>query len=185
MSKLKLVIYHPFILLSSLLLFSCSGSLSGANKKTWKSPQHQLEVTYAHPWEVIHSVSSPKETIFGLIDNSDGKSYVIKIAQDVSQELLSDQDYISSIQGQMLSQDSHNRLILTGETPFHGQTYNHLVFIMHTKKWGVMAQHAFTLRSEGLAYSAQISYPVQSDVEAMNWPEALKELNDQILILGK
>jgi len=46
-------------------------------------------------------VDSKEKTVFGLIDKKEGKSLILKIAEDVSQDILSDSLYYSVTKDQM------------------------------------------------------------------------------------
>lgn len=180
------------ILLFALLLIvaSCSNmdkldhkdKVSSSSQK-WKSNFHSFKAEYDSPWELIPSLSTKEKTVFGLIDKSDGKSYIVKITNDVSKDVLSDADYYEASKELMLNANNQNTLVDERDVKFHDEYFHRQVFVMHTDKWGVLLQHAFTRRTGELAYSVQISYPLkEGDSEKLELPKLITELDQNIRI---
>lgn len=172
-------------LLLPIFILSCSHQINSDNS-TWKSEHHPLEIQFSTPWELIASVSSEKKTVCGLIDKTDGKSVAIKISNDVSQELLSNADYYASTTEQMLAANVKNERVDEREVQFHGETYYRQIFIMHTDKWGVLQQHAYTRRDGEHCYSVQFSFPIQDhSPKDFVLPKSILDLDKNIRINNK
>ena len=107
----------------------------------------------------------------------------MKITNDVSKDLLSDADYYKASKELMLNANNQNTLVDELDVKFHGEYFHRQVFVMHTDKWGVLIQHAFTRRTGQLAYSVQISFPSnKGDSEKLDLPKLLTELDQNIRI---
>lgn len=184
--------YH--LIATVLLLVACQSKTqhSEENTKTdtieptWSSKHRELEVTYSEPWSKIASLDLRKKTLFGLIDNTDGKSYLIKITPDVSQEELSDEQYYSAFTELTLAKNEQNVLLEENDTIFHGQHFHQFIFVLHTEKWGVLKEHALIRRADGVMSGFQLAYPIKAeDSKTATMPEQLVELDKNILYESK
>ena len=180
---------HLLILI--LFLSSCSGKAQDSkeintpkdtNQNSWSSKHHKLEVIYAEPWTKIAALDISKKTLFGLIDKADGKSYIIKITEDVSKDNLSDKEYYEATTEQMLAANEKNLLLEENDTVFHGLNFHQLVFAMYTEKWGVLKQHVLIRRENGVMAGFQLSYPVTAETaETANMATEMIALDKNIL----
>lgn len=138
---------------------SCSGQ--GQKRPTrWESTIRDLSFEYSAQWSILPTLDTKEKTITGVIDYSDGKSYVIQITPDASIEKLSDELYFESIKKTMLEANSENELMEENDTTFHGMKAHSQVFLMYTKKWGFMKQVSYVIRTGVEFVSVQILFPV-------------------------
>lgn len=132
---------------------------------TWQSKTRDLHFQYSTPWTLV-SVSDDSTTLFvGLIDPRDGKSYIIQIFDDLPQEKLSNELYLTDTRNKMLKPNPKNKVIVEDTTPFHGQIAYRQVFLMYTDKWGLLRQISHVIRTGKELITIQISYPTTESAE--------------------
>lgn len=98
----------------SLLLLSLTSCIGAPPDKPvkWESDYHNLEVEYGTPWGRIKpSIDTKNKTLFVLIDKRNGSSYIVKIANDVSFNELSNEAYYQAFSDEMLAENEKNRLL--------------------------------------------------------------------------
>ena len=165
-------------LLLAFLIMTTSSCGQSSDSSTWKSSHRLLSFAYKDPWKRLPTLDTEKETLTGVIDYSDGKSYVIKIGHDVSKEKLPDNTYYANVKETMLAPNAANRLLFEGDTVFHSQQSHRLDFLMNTDKWGWMRQVSIIRRDGKEFFSVQISYPIRQE-------EIYKEIPDEIIEFDK
>lgn len=129
----------------------------------WKSQKNNLQLNFTNKWELIHPIlDTDKKTLVGVKDNNDNSSFIIKITEDVSKELLSDDNYLDIVQEQMLSTNSENKLLIRDKIVFNKTEFNRMIFFMKTK-FGKVIHTVYTHRNGDKIIGIQFSYP-----EALN-----------------
>ncbi len=175
-----------FIFLTSLtLLISCNGQ-DTIKANIIQCTEHDIVINYQNPWTKLPGLDSKKQSLAGVIDYSNGTSYFIKVTQDVSKEKISDEDYFAYTRDMMLKENSKNKLLEEKEIEFHGEKYFRQIFLMYTKRWGLLKHYYSGRRSGDYYYGIQISFPVteENSIDA-RLPEAIVLLDKNVLIDGK
>ena len=125
----------------------------------WKSDKTNLELNYNKSWQlIVPYLDTDTKTHVGLIDKSDHASFIVTISGDVSQEVLSDDDYLSAVKEQMISANTRNRLLKQDKIGFKGKKYHRLIFYMQTK-FGEMYSTTYIHRDGTQTTGIQFNYP--------------------------
>jgi hypothetical protein len=185
----KYLLVSDFYCIAFVIAFTLAGCTDDQNakpngKSTWKSTHHPIDVTFSEPWSLVPAhIDTQEKVLVGFIDSRDGKSYVIKLADDALAEDLGDEDYIAAIKNQMLSANSKNRFIDQKKELFHGREFHRLQFTMHTPKWGTLRQIAYFSRLDGKFVSVQLSFPYEDQsVAEIQIPDAISVLDRGVRI---
>lgn len=165
----------------TFLFFSCSAQKTDSLKnepalQIWKSKFYNVSLSYDSTWSKMPVLDSKEKILFGLIDKNDGKSLLLKIAEDVPQKTLSDSLYFSATKEQMLNANSRNKFLGESDTVLDGKKFHVLMFEMQTSKWGVLKQYGFIYRDGINMISIQLSYPISY----VNMPETQLFLLSQL-----
>lgn len=164
MKTLQILFFFLIITISSCSQESSDNSNS---YNIWESNFHDFYIEYNSSWSIIEPTLDTKEKLlFAIIDNSDGKSYVVKIAPDLHQNMLSNKNYYQSTKEQMLAANPKNKLIQESEKYLHGKEFHEQTYLMYTKKWGLLKQHALIHRTGKKMFSIQYCYPIKSESDA-------------------
>ena len=175
------------LLFSFIGHFGCySDDPRGGKTNEWRSKFYPIRVTIADHWKVIQpSKDSADGVTVGFIDDSDGCSMVIKVTQDVSKDLLSDETYFSAVRDQMVNHSPENELLDELETQFKNATYYRMRFAMWNKQFeGLFCQSLYVRRTGELSITCQVNHPIQSKTE-LNLPAKLKELLRELKLFDK
>ena len=89
------------LLVSLFFALTCCAQL-GNKPANWKSVYREITFDYSDPWSLLPTLDTKEKTLSGVIDNRDGKSYIIHITDDVSKGQLSDEVYFKGIEQTML-----------------------------------------------------------------------------------
>jgi len=150
---------------------------------TWKSDYQDLQITYFAPWVKIGSLDNGVKLVFGLIDQNNGQSYVIKIneiSQIVEQTL---EEYYAEVISHMLLSNEDNQFLEENEASLFDEAFYQFVFLLHTEKWGILKSHIFIRRTEKFNYAVQMSYPVdESEARTAVIPDELMELTKTTIL---
>jgi hypothetical protein len=172
------------ILLCLTILNSCFSQ--NDKKQFWKSQYYNINVKFDSIWTPISNQDTKEKTLFGLMDKNDGKSYIIKIVNDVPKSQLSDSVYYQSTKNLMLQENQKNLLIEEKDTLVHGRNFHCMVFVLYTAKWGLLKQYALISRDGNKMISIQMSFPVNEEQKnTLYFPKSLIELDNGIKIKGK
>ncbi|MBI1837958.1 MAG: hypothetical protein HYR91_11910 [Flavobacteriia bacterium] len=173
------------IILLCVTIMNCCIS-QNTKQQIWKSQFYNLNVKYDSLWSLIPSLDTKEKTLFGLIDKKDGKSYIIKIVNDVPKSQLSDSTYFQATKDMMLKENQKNMLLEEKDTLIHGKKFHSMEFILYTSKWGLLKQYGLISRDGNKIISIQISFPVNEDQKTTTYfPESLIELDKGITIEEK
>ncbi|MDH4471343.1 MAG: hypothetical protein QE487_01980 [Fluviicola sp.] len=148
----------------------------------WQSKYHNLKANYSSEWSLLPGIDKENKVIFGLIDKTDGKSYLVKIAEDVSKEDLPDEDYYLAFKEMVLNENPKNKLLSEQDVDFHGSNYHRLEFLIYTEKWGLLKQYAYVNRPGDFIIGVQLSYPVAEDKSNAEMPESMIELDKNVVL---
>src|SRR5437763_1536103 len=140
--------------------FSC-GSATKQTSQFWESKERKISFLYYSPLTLLPTLDKKSETLTGVIDNNDGKSYVVHIGDDISKEKFNDKAYFNDIKRTMIRPNLKNRLIKEDSITFHGQIFHRQIYFMYTPNWGLLKQLIFVRRTGTEFYSIQISFPTQ------------------------
>ena len=175
------------IFLTLLLIHSCKAQTEEQEKsEIWKSKYYDITIEFNIPWSQMPSIDSKEKSLFGVLDKNDGKSYVVKIVDDVSKDILSDSSYFEFTKKIMLDENEKNILLNETDTVIHGKNFHCLTFLMNTTKWGTMKQYGYIYRDGIKMISIQISFPIEEkNANQASIPEALIELDNGIKINGQ
>ena len=166
------------VLLLLLILISFQRCTVKSNGQ-WKSEITNLELNFNENWEIIKpDIDSEDEILIGIIDKRDNSSLTVKISEDVSKEILSDESYYNFTKMQMLSENNRNELITEDEIEFKGAKFHRMILLMKTK-YGKMIHTVYIHRNEEKKKitGIQFSYPeklVDNPIEII--PLKLKEI---------
>lgn len=167
-NKVMQKINYLLIMSMTFLFFSCSAQKTDSLKnepvlQIWKSKFYSVSLSYDSTWSKMPVLDSKEKILFGLIDKKDGKSLLLKIAEDVPQKTLSDSLYFKATKEQMLNANSRNKFLGESDTVLDGKEFHVLMFEMQTSKWGVLKQYGFIFRDGKNMISIQLSYPIGYD----------------------
>ena len=180
-----MISYKIFFFFAFLICVSCKSS-SKKDTTIWESKYHQLSIQYYQPWKLIPVLDTKEKTQTGIIDMNDGKSYIAQLMKDVSYDSLSNDRYYEHTKSEMLKPDERNRLLSENDTLYHGKTFRQMVFMMYTKKWGLLKMVSLIRRTEIECCTVQICFPVSEDnIEKSDIPPSLQELDKHIMINGQ
>lgn len=165
-----------------IMLTDCTGSPAESEVK-WKSKYHRLEVEYSSPWIKFPERDNYDETLFSLLDPRNGTSYVIKIMDDVSTNVLSNDSYYEANMNMVLESNMENQLLSENDITFHGKIYHRQIFLIHTLKWGLLKQFANFHRNGEHLYSILMSFPVdEENAHTAQLPHSLVALDRKVRI---
>jgi hypothetical protein len=179
------------IVLLSFATFCCGCGTQAISPETgnrvWSSDYHPVRVSYGPPWTVIQPyIDSADKLLVGFIDNSDGKSFTVKVGRDVNRDVVSDAEYNDAVRNQMLSAHSQNRLMDEGDVEFHGKSFHRMRFRMHTEKWGELCLFVYTHRTGERVIVVQIAFPlVGSSENADALPPTLEALDSSVQLFDE
>jgi hypothetical protein len=173
-----------------LIFLGCGNKISNTSNSEnsiWESQFNQIKIEYSNEWEIIKPlIDKTDKTVIGIIDKTDGKSYVIKVTQDVPQEKLSDEDYYEFTRKQMLESHPDNKLIGEKQKQVYNKSFNEMRFEMNTKQWGKLIQHVLIHRTGEKIIGLQISFPYTKELDSNGeLPKQLQSLQNGILINEK
>jgi hypothetical protein len=145
----------------------------------WSSSHHPVRVSYGSEWTRIEpSMDTADKLLVGLVDNSNGMSYTVKIGRDVDRNTVPDTHYYDAVKKQMLAAHGANKLIDEGDVAFHGRQFHRLRFKMHTAKWGELCMLVYTHRTGTQSVAVQIAFPFDpGTIEKDTLPPALSKLD--------
>lgn len=121
---------HPYLIqigkntVVAIVILLCSSWIAVVEVSQWKSKYHKVEISYSKPWQLLIGTSTKEKTMLGLIDSNDGKSIMVKVAKDVSQDLLADSSYYSHVKHQMLNENANNSLLKEDDIQYHGKDFS-------------------------------------------------------------
>lgn len=170
--------------IKTLLMFTLilvSTSVFCQHHNSWKSKHHELSFDYSDNFYLITPrLDTSKKLILALKDSIDNSSIILRIKEDVSKELVSDDSYYEAVKNQMLSANSNNKLIFEKNTIFKGEEFHLLIFDMHIK-FGNFYQSVFINRNGKEIYTFQISFP-HIDDDYMKFPENVNKIIESLKI---
>jgi hypothetical protein len=178
-----------------LFVITCSCGQNSANSVTdtsknvseeITSKHHNIKIRYTAPWQIIpKGIDRQDKVLLGLVDNNDHSSYTLRIAEDISKELLPDDQFYLNSKNQILQANNSNELLDEKDVSFHGENYHLQIFILHSK-FGLLKLYYYSLRVEGYYYAVQVAFPVkESDANNAVIPEKLLFLDKNVSINGK
>jgi hypothetical protein len=177
--------FRSILVFTILFNLSC-GRVTKQTPQLWESKERKISFQCYAPWTLLPTLDTKTTTMTGVIDNSDGKSYIIHITDDVPKEKLSDESYFGGVRKTMLQANSKNRLIKEDSIPFHGQIFHRQAYFMHTDNWGLLKQISFVKRTGKEFYSIQVAFPTQeSDSIDITIPPHLIEFDKGVKVDGK
>jgi len=177
-SALRFVI---FLMICVVSLSGCADSSTSSSPQQWSSAFHPVRIRYSSPWSLIRPTQDSQDKVLvGLIDNCDGKSIVIKVAEDVSRDDLSDASYFNAIKELLVSHNEGNKFVDETNEHFHGASYRRMRFIVNNEKWNhLFCQTAYARRTGEYAVTCQISYPIDSESN-VEFPAEIVRLLEQL-----
>jgi hypothetical protein len=174
----------PLILLYILFSLGACGQQK-ESVKTWQSRFRDIKFQYTSPWTLVPALDIKDQTLVGVIDMKDGKSYIIRCFDDLSKEKLNDNDYLAGIKKTMLEPNPKNKLLSEDSIYFHNQISFRQVFLMYTEKWGLLKQISYLLRNGKDAITIQISFPTtEIDVSTQITPDVLTQFDKLVKLNG-
>lgn len=167
-------------LILKLFLFCYSATLAqqAGGLKTWSSDHRKLSFQYFSPWTLLPSLDTKSKTLAGVIDKSDGASYIIQITGDVSLDKLSNDSYYDYVKEKMLSAHKQNKILLEDNINFHNKRFHRIIFMLHTK-WGLLKEISLINRTGIECTSIQISFPANEN-SVHDLPVKLKQLDKKV-----
>ncbi len=165
----------------ALLLSGCDQSATEDAPLEWRSRHLPVDLDYSPPWTLITpSQDSQHRVVVGLIDQNDGKSYVIKVDADVPQSEVSDSAYFDAVKEQMTTHRAGNTLVDERDVELHGAIFHRFRFTMQNPKWDhLFCQVLYVRRTGTHVISCQLNFPIES-VSRLEMPTSLVELNRRI-----
>jgi hypothetical protein len=153
--------------------------------KIWKSEFRNIQFQYTSPWVLLPALDIKTQTLAGVIDMKDGKSYIIRCFDDLPKEKLSDKDYLAGIKKTMLEPNPKNKLLSEDSVFFHNQISFRQVFLMYTIRWGLIKQTNYLIRNGKDAITLQILYPT-SEIDALTQvtPDILIQFDKLVKLNG-
>jgi hypothetical protein len=174
------------IILIALVSFGLAAcSQSAQTQTTWSSKHRKLSFTYTSPWQLLPGMESQEKTLAGVIDKTDGTSYLLQIGDDVSKERLTDSEYYEGARNTMLAANSNNRLVLEDDTIYHGMKAHRQVYVLEAKRWGTISHVTYIIRNEQEYLSVQISYPHSKQAVIGRLPENLARFDETVRVTVK
>lgn len=168
------------ILSSFLFIFAACGSGQDSTSK-WQSQYRKLSFQYSKPLTLLPTSDRKEKTLTGVIDKSDGKSYVIQVTDDISKERLNDSMYYEGVKETMLNANFKNKLLNEDSIPFHGRIAHRQVFLMYTDNWGYLKLVGLIIRTGVEFISIQISFPTTEKNAAIEpTPEILVKFDKDL-----
>ena len=174
-----LTLYLLVIALSFSSHLGCreSSPTSFGTTAQWKSKFHPIRIEIPPGWRVIPQFKDSAECVtVCLIDDTDGSSLVIKVTEDVSSDLLSNDQYFAAVREQMVNQHPGNKLVDEQKESFANGTFHRMRFTMSNQKFNErFCQELYIRRTGVLAVACQLNYPVCSSLDLVP-PEKMKRL---------
>jgi hypothetical protein len=165
-------------------LNACAQQSDTAN--TWQSKTRDLQFQYNNAWTLVPVSDDSTQLFVGVIDTRDGKSYIIQVFDDLPQEKLSNELYLTDTRNKMLKPNPKNKVIIEDSISFHGQIAYRQVFLMYTDKWGLLRQISHVIRTGKELITIQISYPTtESEATNETIPGQLIALDKSVKLNGK
>jgi hypothetical protein len=164
-----------------ILLSSCGQSQDSIS--SWTCESRILTFSLYKPWTKLPTLDTKEKTLTGVIDNSDGKSYIIQITDDIPQSRLSDKTYFEEVKQTMLKPNEKNKLVSEDTWMFHNMPTHRQTFLMYTDKWGLLKQINYVFRNGVEFISVQILFPVdEASYLKDSIPEALVKFDKTVKI---
>ena len=153
--------------------------------KTWHSEFRNIQFQYTSPWVLVPALDIKTQTLIGVIDMKDGKSYIIRCFDDLPKEKLSDKNYLAGIKKTMLEPNPKNKLLSEDSVYFHNQISFRQVFLMYTDRWGLLKQINYLVRNGKDAITVQILYPT-TEIDALTQltPDLLTQSDKLVKLNG-
>ena len=176
-TKLKLPILAAFVLLVAFANYRYVTTSStpdiGRAPRTWVSKHHPVHLYLPDGWTLIRPFLDSKTAVtVGIVNATTNQSLVIKVTQDVSDELVSDDLYRDAIIQQMVAAADGNKFIDESSVVFQGAPFNKMRFLMnHQKLNRLVCQNLFVRRTGEKSIACQVNYPVKSDRDLDTPPE--------------
>jgi len=148
--------------LNSLIFFFltlCSCGQSQDSTSNWICENRPLSFNLYKPWTKLPTLDTKEKTLTGVIDNSDGKSYIIQITDDIPQNRLSNKKYFEGVKAAMLKPNAKNKLLSEDTLTFHNMPAHRQTYLMYTDKWGLLKQINYVVRNGIQFISVQILFP--------------------------
>jgi hypothetical protein len=132
----------------------------------WRSEHHPVTIEFSHPWGLTDSpLDSEKRVVVGLLDSTDGSSYVVKIGEDASSELVSDDVLHAAIKEQMSAAQAE--LVHESTADQHDASFHHFRWTMFNEKFQKrMCVDAFSRRTGAWSITIQWAFPCEETVTA-------------------
>ena len=155
--------------------------MASAVSSHWQSAHHAVELKYDPPWRLIVPLRDQSDSLLvGVVDETDGKSCVIKVDADVPQTEVSDDIYFEAIREQMTSHMTGNKLVDERDVESHGAVFRRFRFTMRNPKWDhLFCQMIYVRRTGSHMISCQLSFPIESHLQ-LEIPSSLVELDRAI-----
>ncbi len=164
-------------------LLGCAQAQDSVN--IWKSNHRDLHFEYQTPWTLVPALDITSQTLVGVIDNKDGKSYIIQFFDDVPKERLSNENYLNGIKQTMLQPNPKNKLILEDSVLFHEQKSYRQIYLMYTEKWGLLKQFNYVIRTGKELITVQILFPTKELGASNDIPSQLVEFDKLVKLNGQ
>jgi len=155
-----------------------------ARSQAWVSNHRNLSIQLFYPWTLMPILDTKTQTLVGVIDTSDGKSYIIQFFDDLPVEKLTNERYFSGIKKTMLEADGKNKVITEDSVLFHGKFAYRQTFLMYTKKWGILKQENYVIRTGLELISVQILFPFSENASSQKTPQLLSEFDLSVKLNG-
>lgn len=179
----EIIMKKLLIVLFSFSMVACTQSAK--TQTSWKSKHHDLSFTYGMPWMLLPATESVEKTLTGVIDLTDGTSYIFQIGNDVSKERLGDSTYFAGIRKTMLAANPKNRLISEDDTIYHGMKAHRQLYVLEAKRWGTVSHISYIIRTGQEFLTVQISYPIRKQTSVGHLPENLVRFDENVYIKMK
>lgn len=167
------------LLIFALMLFSTF--VFCQNNHFWESKYHELNFSYSDDFYLVNPrLDDNKKLLLALKDSVDNSSIIIRIKEDISKEIVSDESYYETVKNQMLSANSNNKLILEKDTIFKEKEFHLLIFEMQIK-FGNFYHSVYINRDGDKIYIFQISFP-QLDDNYLKFPKKINYIIESLKI---
>lgn len=170
---------YTFLFIVLLANSACSQTDSTVS---WRSQYASISFDIYSPWKQLPTLDTEKETLTGVIDNSDGKSFIVRIGKDISKEILSDSSFYLGIKKTMLEANKENKVLSESDTVMHSLEMHRIDFLMKTDRWGWVRQINLSLRDGARFVAIQILHPVGENGHDSVIPLALMEFDKRLVI---
>ncbi len=153
-------------------------------ESVWESSYHPIRIGYGPAWKILDGSQDADDSMqVALIDQSDGKSYMVFVTPFEPGFEVADEACFAAMRRKMLSMDEPNRLVDETDLQFHGAVFRRFRFMVNAEDSGTARCYVFVRRIDKQLIVVEWTIPCEGDaVHDDSVPVELTALDDNVLL---